>query len=99
MKQTLPENSASRDLVWRSRREDIHDAVQVLDAGELNADTPLAGTKRNLDISIEAVRQRRRQVVQSLVARSRPRDVVLGRRGGALLQGHGFFGRSDRHAF
>lgn len=38
-----------------SRRENIHDAVEILDAGKLDAYLALSDAQRDLDIGIEAV--------------------------------------------
>jgi len=46
-----------RPLILAAGSEDIHDAVQVLNAGELNADPSLAYTKRDLNVCVQAVGQ------------------------------------------
>lgn len=47
--------AASNVRVVGSRRENIHDAVEILDAGKLDAYLALSDAQRDLDIGIEAV--------------------------------------------
>jgi hypothetical protein len=42
-------------LVVRTGRENLHDAVQILNAGEFDTHASLADSERNLDIGVQAV--------------------------------------------
>ena len=72
---------------------DLHDPVEVLNGSELDAYFTLSGTKLNLYIRIQAICQRCRQEVESLISLSLS-GLLCGLLRLIVAKSYGLFGRA-----